>query len=113
MAFESPEAPELVASAASIMTTVPCVDLGQPHALFQAGEPGLHPVALLPELLGQAQGFALGALGIAVDDDDAVAAQVGHVGERIADEHAGGQAARALLDVPAPGRRSGRRRRWR
>ena len=51
-----------------------------------------------PEALRDAQRFALGEFGVVVRDDKTVGLQLGHIGEGIADEHAGRDAAGAVLE---------------
>ena len=129
MALLSPGAPELVASAASVRMVVPSVCAAIRTALRETRQGLLQPLADRPEPLRQRQGLALGPRRIVVGHDHAPGAEAGHVGERVADEHAGGEAAGARLDglgladegaeqagrrdqfVPAHQRRNGDRRR--
>jgi len=108
IALLSPDAPELVASAASTRPTVPPVlAAARARHFIKAHERHLHLFVVRPEAFGDANGLALRACGIVVRDDETVSLQCRHIGERVADEHARGKAARAFLrrlcqaDAPA------------
>ena len=60
----------------------------QGHGLVQAGQSRLHAVAACPHLARKPDGLANGKLRVTVRHREAVRPQVGHIGERIADDHA-------------------------
>lgn len=99
----SPEAPELVASAASTKTTgaLPQTLFGRGEGFVEADQWLVELVAHCPEVLCQGQGFGFGPFEVlfTIRHHKAVRGQVKHVGEGIADEHACRKPLRALLQL--------------
>lgn len=69
-----------------------------PGRVGQTGQRHAHLLVLLPEQIGDRDGLALGPGGVAIHRDQAVGAQFGYVGERIAPHQGGGDAAGRGLD---------------
>ena len=62
----------------------------------------LHPRAIGPEGVRQQDRLALGRLGVTVRDHDRLAAELGHVRERVADHEAGRERDSFALELPGP-----------
>ena len=75
---------------------------GQADGIWYRGEWRSEMVAIVPHVLGDAFGFALCAFGIVVGKDNDVGAQVGYIGEGIADIYTATQAPFGIFYFLAP-----------
>ena len=70
---------------------------GLGYGVFDRHEVGLHEGAAFPEVGGEVESLAAGEVRVGIGHDNGLRAQLGHIGERIADQHAGREDVGLLL----------------